>query len=180
MRSPTRSRAAISLILRDELGDLLLQVVFHARIAEETGAFDFGGVVAAITQKMIRRHPHVFGDAKDCRRRRSARMGADQGARKRRRKQRRRARRGDRAGGVSSTIFRSPCPASAAPSNCSNKASSVGFDWNDIPSVLDKIREETAEIEAALDTRRRRRGRGRDRRSSLRRRQSRAPCGRRP
>ena len=49
--------------LRDELGDLLLQVVFHARMAQEQGAFDFGGVVEAITSKMIRRHPHVFGDA---------------------------------------------------------------------------------------------------------------------
>ena len=48
--------------LRDELGDLLLQVVFHARIAQERGAFDFGAVVEAITAKMIRRHPHVFGD----------------------------------------------------------------------------------------------------------------------
>src|SRR6266568_8268979 len=48
--------------LRDELGDLLLQVVFHARMAEEQGAFDFGGVVEAITEKLLRRHPHVFGD----------------------------------------------------------------------------------------------------------------------
>src|SRR5579863_4852984 len=53
--------------LQDELGDLLLQVVFHARMAQEQGAFDFGGVVEAITTKLIRRHPHVFGDetAKD-------------------------------------------------------------------------------------------------------------------
>src|SRR4029078_11821783 len=49
--------------LQDELGDLLLQVVFHARMAQERGAFDFGGVVEAITAKLIRRHPHVFGDA---------------------------------------------------------------------------------------------------------------------
>src|SRR5919108_6423754 len=49
--------------LRDELGDLLLQVVFHARMAQEQGAFDFGDVVAAITAKLLRRHPHVFGDA---------------------------------------------------------------------------------------------------------------------
>ena len=49
--------------LRDELGDLLLQVVFHARMAEEEGRFDFGGVVEAITAKLIRRHPHVFGEA---------------------------------------------------------------------------------------------------------------------
>ena len=51
--------------LRDELGDLLLQVVFHARMAEEEGRFDFGGVVEAITAKLIRRHPHVFADARD-------------------------------------------------------------------------------------------------------------------
>src|SRR6201982_3495433 len=50
--------------LRDELGDLLLQVVFHARMAEEQGAFDFGDVVLAITAKLLRRHPHVFGDAR--------------------------------------------------------------------------------------------------------------------
>ena len=50
--------------LREELGDLLLQVVFHARMAEEQGAFDFGDVIAAITAKLLRRHPHVFGDAK--------------------------------------------------------------------------------------------------------------------
>src|SRR5215813_10908600 len=51
--------------LRDELGDLLLQVVFHARMAQEQGAFDFADVVEAITAKLIRRHPHVFGDARD-------------------------------------------------------------------------------------------------------------------
>src|SRR5215471_17077542 len=50
--------------LREELGDLLLQVVFHARMAQEQGAFDFGDVVEAITQKLLRRHPHVFGEAK--------------------------------------------------------------------------------------------------------------------
>jgi len=51
--------------LRDELGDLLLQVVFHARMAEEAGHFDFGGVVEAVTAKLIRRHPHVFANARD-------------------------------------------------------------------------------------------------------------------
>src|SRR5215203_444782 len=50
--------------LREELGDLLLQVVFHARMAQEQGAFDFGGVVEAITEKLVRRHPHVFGEAR--------------------------------------------------------------------------------------------------------------------
>src|SRR5215468_4053411 len=51
--------------LRDELGDLLLQVVFHARMAQEAGRFGFGDVVQAITEKLVRRHPHVFGDAKE-------------------------------------------------------------------------------------------------------------------
>src|SRR6516165_2492862 len=51
--------------LREELGDLLLQVVFHARMAEEAGLFDFRGVVEAITAKLVRRHPHVFGDARE-------------------------------------------------------------------------------------------------------------------
>src|SRR5205807_3865927 len=51
--------------LRDELGDLLLQVVFHARMAEEAGQFGFGDVVQAITEKLVRRHPHVFGNARD-------------------------------------------------------------------------------------------------------------------
>src|SRR5258705_9150232 len=51
--------------LRDELGDLLLQVVFHARMAEEAGRFGFGDVVQAITEKLVRRHPHVFGDTRD-------------------------------------------------------------------------------------------------------------------
>src|SRR6266699_6955133 len=50
--------------LKEELGDLLLQVVFHARMAEEQGAFDFGDVVEAITEKLLRRHPHVFGEAR--------------------------------------------------------------------------------------------------------------------
>ena len=62
MRSPTPSRAAISTTCTDELGDLLLQVVYHARMAEEQNAFAFGDVVEAITRKMIRRHPHVFAD----------------------------------------------------------------------------------------------------------------------
>ena len=86
--------------LKDELGDLLLQVVFHARMAEEQGAFDFGDVVEAITAKLIRRHPHVFGDAQGRRRRRSRAFGSASRPRRRRRRpraakraQRRRARR---------------------------------------------------------------------------------------
>ncbi len=63
MRSPPAIEDKDFKALPDELGDLLFQVVFHARMAEEAGLFDFGDVVEAVTAKMIRRHPHVFGDA---------------------------------------------------------------------------------------------------------------------
>ena len=113
MRLPTRFRAAISCDLRDELGDLLLQVVFHARDGRGARAFDFGAVVEAITQKMIRRHPHVFGDESA----RGAGMAKGMwekiksgekaaGARAARRRPRPR---GPRQG-LFSTACRSPCP----------------------------------------------------------------------
>ncbi len=137
--------------LRDELGDLLLQVVFHARIAEEKGDFDFDGVVEAITQKMIRRHPHVFGDAKglsaDEVQAIWARIKSEEKSAKRAASQ--------AAGETSHSGILEDVPL-ALPGltraiKLQTKASSVGFDWNDIRLVLDKIREETAEIEAALD-----------------------------
>ena len=62
MKSPMRSLAAILVDLKDELGDLLLQVVYHARMAEEREAFDFADTADALARKLIRRHPHVFGD----------------------------------------------------------------------------------------------------------------------
>ena len=74
--------------LRDELGDLLLQVVFHARMAQEQGAFDFGDVVQAITEKLVRRHPHVFGDAHGVTPQASRAYGIASRPRKRRRAQR--------------------------------------------------------------------------------------------
>ncbi|VFU08020.1 nucleoside triphosphate pyrophosphohydrolase [Methylocella tundrae] len=138
--------------LRDELGDLLLQVVFQARIAEEKGAFDFGGVVEAITQKMIRRHPHVFGDARDLApgevealwarikaEEKSAKASAPDSARHE----------ATSAGLLHDVILALPGLSRAV--KLQNKASSVGFDWNDIRAVLDKIREETNEIEDVLE-----------------------------
>ena len=74
MRSPRPPRAATRDALRDELGDLLLQVVFHARMAEEAGSFAFNDVARVIADKMVRRHPHVFGDATV-----ASRGGADRG-----------------------------------------------------------------------------------------------------
>jgi ATP diphosphatase len=135
--------------LRDELGDLLLQVAFHARMAEEAGAFDFGDVVHAITAKLLRRHPHVFGDTgalpvaavnelwdrikseeKDARAGRRKRAGVD---------------RAETLAGVPTGL-----PALARALKLQEQAGKVGFDWNDARAVLAKIREEADEIESAL------------------------------
>ena len=139
--------------LRDELGDVLLQVVFHARMAEERGSFDFGSVVEAINQKMIRRHPHVFG-AKAQRTPEEvegvwAEIKAQEKAEKRALR---------RAAGLPEAArqgFLADVPA-ALPAlvraiKLQDKASKVGFDWNDPKAVLAKIREECDEVEEALD-----------------------------
>ena len=134
--------------LRDELGDLLLQVVFHARMAQEQGAFDFGDVVQAITGKLVRRHPHVFGDARNLTpeaikalwERIKAEEKATRGA-----NGRERAPQGALAG-VPVAL-----PALTRALKLQNKAGKVGFDWNDPRAVLKKIREEADEIEADLD-----------------------------
>src|SRR5262249_13028813 len=136
--------------LREELGDLLLQVVFHARMAEEQGAFDFGGVVEAITDKMVRRHPHVFGDA----------QGLSAGAAedlwhdiKAQEKAAKRAKEASERQGSQGALAGVPVtmPALTRALKLQQKAGKVGFDWNDPRAVLAKIREEADEIEAALD-----------------------------
>lgn len=139
--------------LRDELGDLLLQVAFHARMAEEGGDFDFGDVVEAITHKLIRRHPHVFGDARDST---PGEVKASWAAIKAEEKTERAARRS--AAGLPEEKAKSaldgvplPLPALTRAVKLQEKASRVGFDWNDARQVLAKIREETAELEEALD-----------------------------
>jgi len=139
--------------LRDELGDLLLQVAFHARMAEEDGDFDFGDVVEAITRKMIRRHPHVFGDARDST---PGEVKASWSAIKAEEKAERAARRA--AAGLPEEKAKSaldgvplPLPALTRAVKLQEKASRVGFDWNDARQVLAKIREETVELEEALD-----------------------------
>ena len=111
MRSPTRSPRGDLDDLRDELGDLLLQVVFHARMAQEAGRFGFGDVVQAITEKLIRRHPHVFGDARDLYARGGeAAVGRDQGRGEGGAgRSARRRRRGPR-GRVGRSAGRAPCP----------------------------------------------------------------------
>ncbi|CAN7350316.1 nucleoside triphosphate pyrophosphohydrolase [Rhizobium leguminosarum] len=138
--------------LCDELGDLLLQVVFHARMAEEAGEFSFGDVVNAITAKMIRRHPHVF-----------ARSAADtpdavkkqwdeiKQAEKRERTERR-SRRGiteDFNSGFLGSVQRS-FPALTEALKLQERAAKVGFDWSAPEPILDKIEEEIGELRVAL------------------------------
>ncbi len=135
--------------LKDELGDLLLQVVFHARMAEELGAFQFEDVVEAITTKMIRRHPHVFADADG--KTADAVKGLWEQI-KSQEKAEAKAERGDDdapQGALAGVPLALPALTRAL--KLQNKASQVGFDWNDPRAVLAKIREEADEIEAALD-----------------------------
>src|SRR5213593_4056471 len=141
--------------LRDELGDLLLQVVFHARMAQERGAFDFGDVIQSINEKLLRRHPHVFGAAGSF----SAkaveglweRIKSEERAQK---AGRRAAPGGTLAGGTlaGGTLAGVPAalPALTRALKLQDKAGKVGFDWRDPRAVLAKIREEADEIEADL------------------------------
>ena len=130
--------------LRDELGDLLLQVVFHARMAQEQAAFDFGDVVQAITEKLVRRHPHVFGDAGNLTP--QAVEGLWDRIKAQERAERAPAQTADGAlAGVPATL-----PALTRALKLQAKASKAGFDWNDPLAVLAKIREEADEIEAEI------------------------------
>lgn len=130
--------------LRDELGDLLFQVVYHARLAEEAGAFGFGDVVAAISEKMVRRHPHVFGDAS------RDRTAAEQTVDWERVKAAERAAGPASSGalaGVATTL-----PALTRAVKLQARAARVGFDWPDAGAVLDKIAEEAGELVEARDS----------------------------
>lgn len=149
--------------LKDELGDLLLQVVYHSRIAEEQGAFDFDDVAASISDKMIRRHPHVFGSADE----RAAGAAPDFWARiKADEKVAKQAERARMASASALATRTADVNASPPPSVIDNvplalpalvraiklqdKAAKVGFDWPSLQPVFDKMREEMAELEAEL------------------------------
>jgi ATP diphosphatase len=130
--------------LEEELGDLLLQVVFHARMAQEQSAFDFGDVVETLCEKLIRRHPHVFGDEQ------SRTPEAVKGLWERIKAQEKAARgKPEQAGALAGVPVAFPALTRAL--KLQAKASKVGFDWNDPHAVLRKIREEADEIEAALN-----------------------------
>jgi ATP diphosphatase len=134
--------------LKEELGDLLLQVVFHARMADEQRAFDFGDVVKAITEKLIRRHPHVFGDEQ------TQTPQSVEGLWERIKTQERQdkaARNNNTGDGGALAGVPVAFPALTRALKLQAKASKVGFDWNDPRAVLRKIREEADEIEAELD-----------------------------
>ncbi len=130
--------------LKDELGDLLLQVAFHARMAEEQGAFDFGDVVETVTAKLVRRHPHVFANAD------GKTAKAVEGLWERI-KAEEKAGQDDAAPRGALTGVPVALPALTRALKLQNKAGRVGFDWNDARAVLAKIREEADEIEAELD-----------------------------
>jgi len=138
--------------LREELGDLLLQVVYHAQLGEEQGAFDFGDVVEGITDKMIRRHPHVFGDEAT----RSA--GVAKGFWEEAKAAERAARAGSETGGAGAaaqedTVLANvplALPALVRAVKLQNKAARVGFDWPGLAPVMDKLKEELAELDEAI------------------------------
>ncbi len=131
--------------LKDELGDLLLQVVFHARMAEEQGAFAFADVVAAINGKMIRRHPHVFGDAsvEDA----DAQTAAWEATKARERAAKRRE--GDAPPSALDDVPKA-LPEWQRALKLQKRGAAVGYDWPDLPPVLDKLHEEIAEVRDAL------------------------------
>ena len=132
--------------LKDELGDLLLQVVFHAQMASEQGAFEFGDVVAAICDKMVRRHPHVFGDA-------SVEDADAQTVAWEEQKRREREANGNEDRSALAGIARG-LPEWQRATKLQKRAARVGFDWPDVTPVFAKLHEEIDEVRAefaALD-----------------------------
>ena len=135
--------------LREELGDLLLQVIFHARMAQEQGAFAFADVVATLAEKLVRRHPHVFGDAQGLAP--SAVEGLWERIKSQERKEKRKEKPGRNEGGEGALAgVPVTLPALTRALKLQIKAARVGFDWNDPLAVLAKIAEEADEIEAEI------------------------------
>jgi MazG family protein len=127
--------------VRDELGDVLFQVVFQSRIAEERGLFDFAAVAGGIADKLERRHPHVFGDAQIADAAAQAQAWDEH-------KRAERAARGQGTGALDGVTLGLPALTLAA--KLGSRAAKVGFDWPDPAAVLDKVREEADELQAEL------------------------------
>jgi MazG family protein len=128
--------------LKDELGDLLLQVVFHARMAEQAGLFGFHDVAAGIAEKMVRRHPHVFGDA-------DIASVAAQNEAWEAHKAAERAEKGEAASVLDGVALALPALLRAA--KISRRAARIGFDWPDAVAVIKKLEEEIEELEIEID-----------------------------
>jgi MazG family protein len=128
--------------LKEELGDLLLQVVFHAQMAREAGRFDFDAVAGAISDKMVARHPHVFGDVRIDNATAQTRAWEEHKAAERMAKEN------------SGTLDGIPLalPALVRAEKLQKRAARVGFDWPTMAPVFDKIREELAELEHEVDS----------------------------
>ncbi len=143
--------------LAEELGDLLLQVVLHAQLAAEAGVFDLADVQASIARKIVRRHPHVFGDA-------VARTAADVTRQWERIKAEERGEAADDASGDGQVVapkgaldgISASLPALAASHEMQERAAALGYDWPEIDGVLDKVAEELAELAAATSVAERR------------------------
>jgi MazG family protein len=127
--------------LKDELGDLLLQVVFHAQLAREEKLFDFNDVVDAITDKMVRRHPHVFGDRNDIKSAEAQTVAWEEHKAKER---------AEAARGLLDDVPHA-LPALLRAVKLQKRAASVGFDWDSAPKVVEKIAEEAREIVEAKE-----------------------------
>ncbi len=130
--------------LKDELGDLLLQVVFHARMAEEAGLFNFDDVANAVSEKMIRRHPHVFGD--------EANKTADdvKNSWEEIKAEEKRAKTEDETTSLLDDIP-NPLPGMSRAVKLQKRAARIGFDWPDMQQVFDKLDEELGELRAEID-----------------------------
>ncbi len=145
--------------LEDELGDLLFQVVFYAQIAKEQGLFDFDDIASAISDKLIRRHPHVFPDRDVDQYGKQQEISADQviinwEAIKAEEREAKRLKSGrkvsNRAASILDDVPRA-LPAIERARKLQKRAASVGFDWRELKPVLDKLKEEIAEFEQALE-----------------------------
>ncbi len=128
--------------VRDELGDVLFQVVFQSRLAEERGLFDFDAVAAAIADKLERRHPHVFADAR-------IEGAAAQSLAWEKLKRAERAAKGQGSGALEGVTL--GLPALTRATKLGSRAAKVGFDWDDAKGVMGKVREELGELQDEID-----------------------------
>ncbi|HEU0219020.1 MAG TPA: nucleoside triphosphate pyrophosphohydrolase [Stellaceae bacterium] len=136
--------------LKDELGDLLFQVVFHAQMAEEAGLFAFDDVAEAVSEKMVRRHPHVFGDVEIAD---AAAQTEAWEAHKAKEREAHKAKERTANGAATSVLdgVALAFPALLRAAKIGRRAARIGFDWPDVAGVFEKLSEETAELRAELN-----------------------------